>query len=127
MLKETISGFIDKVCSIDGVSACALVSRDGIIIGKYFDRELNEPWFGALSATIQASAESVGDIIKSRSVLSVTIRAQDFSLIIVGEPGKIFLLQLYCTIMRIQQPYKRRYLLWRKRSGRLGDVYDISC
>ncbi len=91
MLRETISGFNDKVCSIDRVSACALVSRDGIIIGKYFDRELNEPWFGVLSATILASAESVGNIIKSRSVLSVTIRAQDFSLIIVGA-GENFLI-----------------------------------
>jgi predicted regulator of Ras-like GTPase activity (Roadblock/LC7/MglB family) len=91
MLKETISGFIDKICSIDGVAACAVVSRDGIISGKYFDRELNEPWFGALSATILASAESLGDIIKSRSVLSVTIRDQDYSLIIVGA-GENFLI-----------------------------------
>jgi predicted regulator of Ras-like GTPase activity (Roadblock/LC7/MglB family) len=46
MLKEKISPFIGKICSIKGVEACALVSRDGIIAGKYFDRELNEPRFG---------------------------------------------------------------------------------
>ena len=91
MLKEKISGFIDKIRSIDGIAACALVSRDGIISGKYFDRELNEPWFGALSATILASAESVGSIIKSRSMPSVTIRAQDTSIIIVGA-GENFLI-----------------------------------
>jgi predicted regulator of Ras-like GTPase activity (Roadblock/LC7/MglB family) len=91
MLKEKISAFIDKIRSIEGVAACALVSRDGIISGKYFDRELNEPWFGALSATILASAESVGSIIKSRSMLSVTIRAQDTSIIIMGA-GENFLI-----------------------------------
>ena len=91
MLKEKVSAFIEKICSIDGVAACALVSRDGIISGKYFDRELNEPWFGALSATILASAESVGNIVKSRSPLSVTIRAQDTSIIIVGA-GEHFLI-----------------------------------
>jgi predicted regulator of Ras-like GTPase activity (Roadblock/LC7/MglB family) len=91
MLKEKISAFIDRISSIDGVAACALVSRDGIISGKHFDRELNEPWFGALSATILASAESVGSIIKSRSLLSVTIRAQDTSTIIVGA-GENFLI-----------------------------------
>lgn len=91
MLKEKISAFIDRISSIDGVAACALVSRDGIISGKHFDRELNEPWFGALSATILASAESVGSIIKSRSLLSVTIRAQDTSIIIVGA-GENFLI-----------------------------------
>jgi predicted regulator of Ras-like GTPase activity (Roadblock/LC7/MglB family) len=91
MLKEKISLFIDKIRSIDGVAACALVSRDGIISGKFFDRELNEPWFGALSATILASAESVGSIIKSRSMLSVTIRAQDTSVMIMGA-GENFLI-----------------------------------
>jgi hypothetical protein len=91
MLKEKVSAFIDKIRSIDGVAACALVSRDGIISGRYFDRELNEPWFGALSATILASAESVGSIIKSVSMLSVTIRAQDTSIIIMGA-GEKFLI-----------------------------------
>jgi hypothetical protein len=91
MLKEKISAFIETVHSIDGVAACALVSRDGIISGKNFDRELNEPWFGALSATILASAESVGSIIKSKPLLSVTIRAQDNSVIIMGA-GENFLI-----------------------------------
>ena len=91
MLKEKISAFIDKICSIDGVAACALVSRDGIISGKNFDRELNEPWFGALSATILASAESVGSIIRCRSLQSVTIRTQDTSVIIMGA-GENFLI-----------------------------------
>jgi predicted regulator of Ras-like GTPase activity (Roadblock/LC7/MglB family) len=91
MLKEKISAFIETIRSIDGVAACALVSRDGIIAGKSFDRELNEPWFGALSATILASAESVGSIIKMKSMMSVTIRAQDSSIIVMGA-GENFLI-----------------------------------
>jgi uncharacterized protein len=91
MLKEKISAFIETIRSIDGVAACALVSRDGIIAGKSFDRELNEPWFGALSATILASAESVGSIIKMRSMMSVTIRAEDSSIIVMGA-GENFLI-----------------------------------
>lgn len=91
MLKEKISAFIDRIGAIDGVAACALVSRDGIISGKHFDRELNEPWFGALSATILASAESIGSIIRSMPLLSVTIRAQDTSVLIMGA-GENFLI-----------------------------------
>jgi uncharacterized protein len=91
MLKEKISAFIEKIRSIDGVAACALVSRDGIIAGRSFDRELNEPWFGALSATILASAESVGSIIKMKSMQSVTIRAQDSSIVVMGA-GENFLI-----------------------------------
>ena len=91
MIKEKISLRIERICSIDGVAACALVSRDGIISGTHFDRELNEPWFGALSATILASAESIVSIIKSRTLLSVMIRAQDTSVIIV-KAGENFLI-----------------------------------
>jgi hypothetical protein len=91
MLKEKISAFIDKIQAIEGVSACALVSRDGIIAGKFFDQELNEPWFGALSATILASAESVGSIIRMKSMESVTIRSKDSSVIVMGA-GENFLI-----------------------------------
>jgi predicted regulator of Ras-like GTPase activity (Roadblock/LC7/MglB family) len=91
MLKEKISVFIDTIKVIDGVSSCALVSRDGIIAGKFFDRDVNEPWFGALSATILASAESVGSIVKVKSMESVTIRMQDTSVIVMGA-GENFLI-----------------------------------
>jgi len=91
MLKEKISAFIDTIRSIDGVAACALVSRDGIIAGKSFDRDLNEPWFGALSATILASAESVSGIIRMQSMDSVTISAQDSSVVVMGA-GENFLI-----------------------------------
>ena len=84
MLKEKISVFIDKLRSIDGVTGCALVSRDGIIAGKYFDREMNEPWFGALAATILASAESVGSVIKMKSADSVVIRSSGASVIVMA-------------------------------------------
>ena len=84
MLKEKISVFIDQIRSIDGVAACALVSRDGILVGKFFDRDINEPWFGALSATILASAESVGSIIKMKSLESVTIQVEKASVVVMG-------------------------------------------
>jgi uncharacterized protein len=90
MLKEKISAFIETIRSIDGIAACALVSRDGIIAGKHFDRDLNEPWFGALSATILASAESVGSIIKMKSMESITIRAKETSIVVMGA-GENFL------------------------------------
>jgi hypothetical protein len=91
MLKEKISEFIDKIRSIDGVAACALVSRDGIVAGKYFDRDLNEPWFGALLATILSSAESIGGMIKMKSLESIAIRAPDTSVMVVGA-GENFLI-----------------------------------
>ncbi len=83
MLKDKIAAFIEKIRAVDGVTACALVSRDGIIAGKYFDRELNEPWFGALTATILASAESAGNLIGMKSLATVTILAADSSILVM--------------------------------------------
>jgi len=96
MLKQKITAFIETIRSIDGVAACAMVSRDGIIAGKSFDRDLNEPWFGALSATILASAESVGSIIKMRSMTSVSVRGQDSTVLVMGA-GENFLIAMILT------------------------------
>ena len=96
MLKDKIAPFVGKVQAIDGVAACALVSRDGIIAGKSFDRDLNEPWFGALMATIHASTESAVSIIRMKSVESATIRAPACSIVVMGA-GEHFLI---VTIVR---------------------------
>ncbi len=84
MLKDKISSFVEKIRSVEGVTACAVVSRDGIVTGKSFDRELNEPWFGALTATILASAESAANIIRMHSTDSVTIRGYDAAIMVMG-------------------------------------------
>jgi hypothetical protein len=91
MLKEKITGFIDEIRSIEGVTACALVSRDGIMVGKHFDKELNEPWFAAMSATLLASAESAANIIKVKSPDSVTISTKDTAIIVMGAGEKLLL------------------------------------
>jgi predicted regulator of Ras-like GTPase activity (Roadblock/LC7/MglB family) len=84
MLKDKISGFLEKIHGVSGVTACAVVSRDGIIAGKFLDRELNEPWFGALTATIYASGESAANIIKMKSMKSVTIHGSEESIMVMG-------------------------------------------
>jgi len=91
MLKEKITAFIVKIRSIEGVAAYALVSREGIVAGKYFDRDLNGPWLGALLATILSSAELIGGIIKMKSLESIAIRAQDSSVMVAGA-GENFLI-----------------------------------
>jgi hypothetical protein len=90
MLKDKIAAFIEKMRSVDGVTSCALVSRDGIIAGKYFDRDLNEPWFGALAATILASAESAGNLIGMKSLGIVSVVGSDSTMIVMGA-GEHFL------------------------------------
>jgi predicted regulator of Ras-like GTPase activity (Roadblock/LC7/MglB family) len=105
MLKDKISGFVEKIRSVDGVAACAVVSRDGIVTGKSFDRDLNEPWFGALAATLLASAESAANLIRMQSTDSVTIRGTDAVILVIGA-GENFLV---AAILNNRADYGKSY------------------
>ena len=51
MLKEKIKGYIERIKGIEGILDCALISRDGIMLGKSLEGEFNEPWLAAMCAT----------------------------------------------------------------------------
>ncbi len=94
MLKEKIAGIIADITKVGGVRLCALVSRDGIMLGKQASGEFNEAWFAAMCATLLASAESAAVIIKVQSPEMVTIQSPDGILIIMGAGDKILLTAL---------------------------------
>jgi predicted regulator of Ras-like GTPase activity (Roadblock/LC7/MglB family) len=91
MLKEKIQGFIEKISAVEGVSACALISRDGIMLGKSMQTEFNEPWFAAMNATLFASAESASTIIKAASPDMVTISSTDNTIVVMGAGEKLLI------------------------------------
>jgi uncharacterized protein len=94
MLKEKIAGIIETIKGIDGVISCTLVSRDGILLGKYAVSEFNEAWFAAMSATLLASAESAAVIIKIQSPDVVMIKSSDGTLVIIGAGEKLLITAL---------------------------------
>lgn len=94
MLKEKIAGIIEDITKVSGVRLCALVSRDGIMLGKHAAGDFNEAWFAAMCATLLASAESAAVIIKVQSPEMVTIQTSDGILIIMGAGDKILLTAL---------------------------------
>lgn len=75
MLKERIAGFVDDVRAIDGIEGAALVTKDGVMIGRSFPREVSEKWFAAMSASVLASAESAASIISITPPVRVRIDA----------------------------------------------------
>jgi predicted regulator of Ras-like GTPase activity (Roadblock/LC7/MglB family) len=91
MLKEKIQDFIEKIKAIEGVSECALVSRDGIMLGNSMSSEFNEPWFAAMSATLFASAESASGIIKVAAPDRVTLTSKEGSVAVIGAGEKLLL------------------------------------
>jgi len=75
MLKERIAGFVDEVRAIDGIEGAALVTKDGVMIGRSFPREISEKWFAAMSASVLASAESAASVISIPPPVRVRIDA----------------------------------------------------
>jgi uncharacterized protein len=94
MLKDKIAGIIENIRLIEGVRLCALVSRDGIMLGRYTSGDFNEAWFAAMCATLLASAESAAVIVKVQSPDMVTIQSPDGILVLMGAGEKILLAAL---------------------------------
>lgn len=103
MLKEKIAGIIESIRLIEGVKLCALVSRDGIMLGRYSAGDFNEAWFAAMCATLLASAESAAVIVKIQSPEMVTLHSPDGILIIMGAGEKILLAALVDPAWDLQQ------------------------
>ncbi len=91
MLKEKIAGYIDNIHAIQGIVTCSLISRDGIMLGKYATNEFNEPWFAAMCATLLASAESASTIIKLTKPDVVSVATSGNTLVILGAGEKVII------------------------------------
>ncbi|MDD4299624.1 MAG: roadblock/LC7 domain-containing protein [Methanomicrobium sp.] len=57
-LKSKINGFVSEIMAIDGITACAIVSTEGQIIGKSDSSISPSPFLGITGATMYASAEA---------------------------------------------------------------------
>lgn len=90
-LKEKIDGMVNRIARIGGIRTCALISRDGVLLGKKTISDFNEAWFAAMCATILASAESVAVIMKAEAPSHVTIQTSDGNIILIRSGEKLFI------------------------------------
>lgn len=94
MLKEKIQAFAGEIAALPGVKACALVTRDGVMLAKSAPEEFNELWFATMSATLFSSAESVAGIIQAGPPELVIVRYGDLSLIARSAGEKILIITI---------------------------------
>ncbi len=81
---EKAQSYVDEVRSIEGIIACALVSQDGFVMGKYFRDDGHTPsLFAAMSATILASAEAAASAVHISSPSSVIVTTADAAILVV--------------------------------------------
>lgn len=84
-MEENARLCIDEIRSIPGIVACALISSEGVILGKYF-REGGLPanLFAVMCATVFASAEAACGSVHAQNPSSVTVTATDAIILIVS-------------------------------------------
>jgi predicted regulator of Ras-like GTPase activity (Roadblock/LC7/MglB family) len=77
--------YIEEIRSVFGVLACALVSQDGIVMGKFFQEDnLSSSLFAAMSATVLASAEAAANSVHIQPPTSVLIIAPDATILVMS-------------------------------------------
>ncbi|KAF5090144.1 Roadblock/LC7 domain protein [anaerobic digester metagenome] len=84
-MEESARKYIDEIQSVVGVTACALVSSEGRILGKHFpEGDITSSLFAAMCATVLASAEAAcGSVDVERPTL-VTVASADATVLIVS-------------------------------------------
>jgi predicted regulator of Ras-like GTPase activity (Roadblock/LC7/MglB family) len=90
-IKQRIQEIIDEIMAIGGVTGCAVVSREGAVLGKSFEDDSPVATFAVISATILASSEAAATIIHLASPLSVLTETENGYLLMVDAGGRIFI------------------------------------
>lgn len=83
-LKERINQFIKEITGVEGVTACVIASRDGILMGKAFTGGVSVPSFAAMCATMLASAEAAASISHIQPPERITVRGPDASIMVIS-------------------------------------------
>ncbi|EJG07915.1 MAG: roadblock/LC7 domain-containing protein [Methanofollis liminatans] len=83
-LKERINQFIKEITGVEGVKACVITSRDGILMGRAFTGGVSVPSFAAMSATMLASAEAAASISHIQPPERITVMSPDATIMVIS-------------------------------------------
>ncbi|MDD1671689.1 MAG: roadblock/LC7 domain-containing protein [Methanomicrobiales archaeon] len=63
-VNERVNSIIEEITSTKGVKECALVARDGILVGKRCRESIPAPSVAAMTASMFASAEAASSMLE---------------------------------------------------------------
>ncbi|MBR1367963.1 hypothetical protein RJ53_00025 [Methanocalculus chunghsingensis] len=90
-LKEKVRHYIDDILAVPGIIDCALVSNDGILIGKSFEDSISAQSFGAMCATMIASSEAAASVVNVKSPFWVLVKSEDKMIIVIGAGARLLI------------------------------------
>jgi predicted regulator of Ras-like GTPase activity (Roadblock/LC7/MglB family) len=83
-VKESIHDMVEEIRATEGVIECALVSRDGTLVGKNLRTEVPAPAFAAFSASMLASAEAASGLLSLPEPSHLVAFSRDVLLLVMG-------------------------------------------
>jgi len=104
-LKERINQFIQGIMGVEGVTACVLASRDGILMGKAFTGGVSVPSFAAMSATMLASAEAAASISHIQPPERITVMSPDAVIMVISAGERTLLAAVLTTSADTEATY----------------------
>lgn len=90
-LKEKVRHYINDILAVPGVVECALVSNDGILIGKSFEDSISAQSFGAMCATMIASSEAAASVVTITTPRWVLVGSDERMIIVVGAGPRLLI------------------------------------
>jgi predicted regulator of Ras-like GTPase activity (Roadblock/LC7/MglB family) len=82
--KDVIHDAVAEISATRGVIECAIVSRDGTLMGKNLRDEVPAPAFAAISATMLASAEAASNLLSIPEPSHLVAFSRDVLLLVIG-------------------------------------------
>ncbi|MDD1677648.1 MAG: roadblock/LC7 domain-containing protein [Methanomicrobiales archaeon] len=84
MVKDSIHDAVAEIRATKGVVECAVISRDGTLIGKSLRDEVPASAFAAISATMLASAEAATNLLSIPEPSHLVAYSRDVLLLVMG-------------------------------------------
>ncbi len=81
-LNENIRDLIDAVMALDGVVDCALITREGRMLGSTLGEDVPGSTLAAVSATIAASTDAAASILHRKTPSSVLCESEEGAFLI---------------------------------------------
>lgn len=118
-MEESARKYIGEIQSVAGITACALVSSEGKILGRHFpEGDLTPSLFAAMCATVLASAEAACGSVEVERPLQITVASPDATILIVSV-GEVALITAIIDKLADLQTVQGRLL---DIAARIGEV-----
>jgi uncharacterized protein len=92
--KERLDGLLSSLLQVGQIKACAIVSKEGLLINSRTPPDVDARIFSALCSTIMGAAEAASKQMKTGSVSEISLKTEKGTLVLIPAGSKAILTAL---------------------------------